>query len=143
MDNEAKSPHEANHWIESGWGDILNGTAIIVGGIAGNAIGNSGGQSTYDSLSQNAKNMYQKYEKDGWKGNVSGQTNGTKAGGIYQNRDGKLPAVGSDGNQIIYKEFDVNNKIPGQARDMERFIVGSDGSKYYTNNHYGTFIKIE
>ena len=42
MDNEAKSPHEANHWIESGWGDILNGTAIIVGGIAGNAIGNSG-----------------------------------------------------------------------------------------------------
>ena len=35
------------------------------------------------------------------------------------------------------KEFDVNNRIPGMDRDAERFVVGSDGSIYYTDSHYG------
>lgn len=42
-----------------------------------------------------------------------------------------------EGNQIMYKEWDVNNKKPGQNRDGERFVTGSDGSIYYTDSHYG------
>lgn len=35
-----------------------------------------------------------------------------------------------------YDEFDVNN-YNGVSRDGERFIVGSDGSVWYTDSHYG------
>jgi len=49
----------------------------------------------------------------------------------------------ANGNVIKYKEFDVNNKELFEDRDNERFIHGSDGSVYYTNDHYETFIKIK
>ena len=94
-------------------------------------------------LPQNAQDMYGKYDKAGWKGPVAGQTKGTKAGGTYQNSDKKLPTTDSKGNPITYREFDVNNKVQGQNRDSERFVVGSDGSIYYTSDHYGTFTKIK
>ena len=48
-----------------------------------------------------------------------------------------LPTIDNSGNPISYKEFDVNNKIPEVTRDGERFVVGSDGSLYYTDSHYG------
>ena len=38
------------------------------------------------------------------------------------------------------KEFDVNSRIPDSRRDKERFVVGSDGSIYYTDSHYGDAI---
>ena len=41
--------------------------------------------------------------------------------------DAQLPTVGSYGNSITYREFDVNN-FNGIQRDGERLIVGSDGS---------------
>jgi len=75
-----------------------------VGEGAGNAI-KSG---SFDSLPKNAQTMYKKYEENGWKGSVSGQTPGTAAGSKYANRDGKLPTTDSSGNPITYKEFDVN-----------------------------------
>lgn len=53
----------------------------------------------------------------------------------FKHRDNQLPVVDSKGNPITYREFDVNNKIVGQARDAECFIRGSNGSVYYTNNH--------
>jgi guanyl-specific ribonuclease Sa len=87
--------------------------------------------------------MYNKYNENGWKGSVPGQTPGTAAGSKYLNKDGKLPTVDSAGNPITYKEFDVNNKLPNQSRDAERFVVGSDGSVYYTDDHYATFTKIK
>jgi guanyl-specific ribonuclease Sa len=87
--------------------------------------------------------MYKKYEENGWNGSVSGQTLGTAAGSKYANRDGKLPTTDSSGNPITYKEFDVNNKFPNQSRDAQRFVKGSDGSVYYTDDHYTTFIKIK
>jgi len=92
---------------------------------------------SYDDLSQNAKDSYDAYDKNGWKGNTSGQTTGTKAGAAYSNSDGALPTTDSSGNAITYKEFDVNNKVQGMARDGERFLIGSDGSIYYTDSHYG------
>ncbi len=90
-----------------------------------------------DDLPQNVQNAYKKYDEAGWQGNVSGQTPGTKAGKTYYNMDGKLPTGDTNGNPITYKEFDVNNKQPGQNRDGERFVTGSDGSIYYTDSHYG------
>jgi len=96
-----------------------------------------------NSLPNNAKAMYSKYEKNGWQGSVSGQTQGTAAGSKYFNKDGKLPTVDGAGNPVTYKEFDINNKLPNQPRDAERFVRGSDGSVYYTNDHYISFTKIK
>ena len=95
-----------------------------------------------NDLPDNVQNTYSKYEKNGWNGNFNGQTPGTNAGRTFKNSDNQLPTVDSKGSPITYREFDVNNKISGQARDAERFIRGSDGSVYYTNNHYQTFIKL-
>lgn len=36
-----------------------------------------------------------------------------------------------------------DNRNLGMRRDSERFLVGSDGSIYYTPDHYDTFIKIQ
>ena len=87
-------------------------------------------------MPQNVQDAFDKYDKAVWKGNVSGQTNGTVAGAEYQNRNGKLPTTDSNGNPITYKEWDVNNKQPGAFRG-ERFVTGSNGSIYYTDSHYG------
>ena len=69
---------------------------------------------------------------------ISGGLNGR----AYLNSNKKLPDIDANGNYISYREFDVNNKISGVARDGERFIVGSDGSIYYTDSHYGEGISI-
>ncbi len=127
---------------------VCGGGGVKVTGKIGSRIGIMGAgkavkNGNLNSLSPNGKNIYRKYEASGWKGNVSGQTPGTAAGSKYLNRDGKLPTTDSSGNAITYKEFDVNNKLPGLARDSERFVRGSDGSVYYTNDHYRSFIKIK
>lgn len=40
------------------------------------------------------------------------------------------------------QRFDINSKIPGKPRDKERFVRGSDGRTYYTDDHYETFTEI-
>ena len=112
-----------------------------------NLFGGGGGKPTtqwknIDDLPSNAQEAFEKYDQAGWEGNVSGQTAGTRAGRKYHNEDGQLPSVDADGNPITYREFDVNNKVAGQARDGERFVVGSDGSIYYTYSHYGQFTRV-
>jgi len=96
-----------------------------------------------DSLPKNVSEAFNKYTSNDWRGNVAGQSEGTKAGKSYKNRDSKLPTVNSKGDNITYKEYDVNDKIPNMNRDAERLVRGSDGNIYYTNDHYGSFIKIE
>jgi filamentous hemagglutinin len=95
-----------------------------------------------DNLPPNVQNAYKGYEGNGWQGNYSGQALGTNAGRAWKNDLNDLPSVNSAGDSITYKEFDVNNRISGAARDSERFLAGSDGSIYYTADHYATFIKI-
>lgn len=58
------------------------------------------------------------------------------------NRGGDLPAKDSSGKKINYQEWDVNPKKAGQGRDAERIITGSDGSAYYTGDHYNTFTRM-
>jgi guanyl-specific ribonuclease Sa len=53
-----------------------------------------------------------------------------------------LPQSSIDGHPIRYREWDVNRWQPGVNRGAERLVTGSDGSAYYTANHYGTFTRI-
>lgn len=67
---------------------------------------------------------------------------GTKGGDQWMNRDGTLAKTDSSGKTITYKEWDVNPKKRGQSRDAERIVTGSDGSAYYTGDHYETFTRM-
>ncbi|MFJ4658284.1 ribonuclease domain-containing protein [Nocardia sp. NPDC088792] len=75
-----------------------------------------------------------------WPG--SANSPGTHGGDTWNNRDGQLPRTDSSGKRINYQEWDVNPKIPGQTRDAQRIITGSDGSAYYTGDHYKTFTRM-
>ncbi|MBB5914755.1 guanyl-specific ribonuclease Sa [Nocardia transvalensis] len=67
---------------------------------------------------------------------------GTKGGDQWMNRDGTLSKTDSAGKPVTYKEWDVNPKKRGQTRDAERIVTGSDGSAYYTGDHYKTFTRM-
>ena len=95
-------------------------------------------------LPPNVQESYHRYVQDGWNGPHSDATPGTKGGGEFSNRDGDLPTVDNEGKPITYKEYDVNNKpTDGSRRDHERFVIGSDGSVYYSGDHYDSFTKIK
>ncbi|MDO4364927.1 MAG: DUF4417 domain-containing protein [Clostridia bacterium] len=99
-------------------------------------------QKGIDDFSENIRTSFNKYEESGWKGARKDQTPQTKGGGLYKNVPPKLRKFDSKGNEIKYREFDVNSKTPGKPRDKERFIRGSDGRTYYTDDHYETFTEI-
>ncbi|WP_459549398.1 guanyl-specific ribonuclease [Nocardia sp. X0981] len=67
---------------------------------------------------------------------------GTKGGIVFRNREGRLPATDAAGKAIEYREWDVNPKRPGRSRDAERIVTGSDGSAWYTGDHYDTFTRM-
>lgn len=52
-----------------------------------------------------------------------------------------LPQMTPDGQPITYREYDVNPYTPGVNRGAQRVVIGSDGSRWYTDNHYQTFTK--
>jgi RHS repeat-associated protein len=54
-----------------------------------------------------------------------------------------LPTTDSEGNPIRYTEYTVNPREPGQALDGKRFVIGDDGSIYYTEDHFEHFHKLE
>jgi len=56
-----------------------------------------------------------------------------------------FPQTESDGHPITYKEYDVDPKpAKGAPEDSntERLVLGSAGSAYYTNDHYGSFQRL-
>lgn len=68
-------------------------------------------------------------------------------GGRVFTNDGRndeqvLPRADPDGEPITYHEYDVNRRVPHQNRGAERLVIGTDGSAYYTGDHYRTFIRI-
>ncbi|MEV6071651.1 ribonuclease domain-containing protein [Nocardia sp. NPDC052001] len=75
-----------------------------------------------------------------WPGSANAP--GTHGGDTWMNRGGDLPAKDSGGKKITYQEWDVNPKKAGQGRDAERIVTGSDGSAYYTGDHYNTFTRM-
>ncbi|MGY4101405.1 ribonuclease domain-containing protein [Nocardia sp. R16R-3T] len=72
----------------------------------------------------------------------SANASGTKGGDRWMNRAGTLPAKDSAGTAITYQEWDVNPKQPNRSRDAERIVTGSDGSAWYTSDHYETFTRM-
>lgn len=54
----------------------------------------------------------------------------------------RLPQKDKEGKAISYQEWDVNPKVPGVNRGAERLVTGSDGSAYFTSDHYRTFTKV-
>ena len=93
------------------------------------------------SLPQNVQDSFADYEANSWEFKTD-KTKGTKDGSHFQNREGNLREKDEDGNEISYREYDVNNKKEGHGRDAQRFITGDDGSVYYTGDHYDTFTRI-
>jgi len=59
-----------------------------------------------------------------------------------QGGEHRLPQKDKAGNTISYQEWDVNPKVQGANRGAERLVTGSDGSAYYTSDHYRTFTKV-
>lgn len=67
---------------------------------------------------------------------------GTKGGQTWRNQDRDLPSKDSAGRSVSYLEWDVNPKKRSQSRDAERIVTGSDGSAWYTGDHYRTFTRM-
>jgi guanyl-specific ribonuclease Sa len=67
-------------------------------------------------------------------------------GGMLFNNTGDamiLPVVDNTTNMHIqYLEYDIRPFTFTYARGGERVVVGSDGNKYYTDDHYQTFRRI-
>ena len=67
---------------------------------------------------------------------------GYQGGRGFHNEEKRLPQKDKEGNTISYQEWDVNPKVQGVNRGAERLVTGSDGSAYYTSDHYRTFTKV-
>jgi dienelactone hydrolase len=67
---------------------------------------------------------------------------GYEGGRNFGNFEKRLPQSDKQGRRIKYREWDVNPLRPGVNRGAERLVTGSDGSAYYTDDHYDSFKKI-
>jgi guanyl-specific ribonuclease Sa len=63
---------------------------------------------------------------------------GYKGGKVFQNSQGALPQTPG----LTYREWDVNPYLKGVDRGTERLVTGSDGSAYFTSDHYNTFMLV-
>ena len=59
----------------------------------------------------------------------------------FENRESILPSKDASQQAILYHEYDIYPKVKGKNRGAERIILGSDKSRYYTSDHYQSFIK--
>ncbi len=76
----------------------------------------------------------------------TGQAPAGYRGGTQFVNDGRgggevLPTQDASGNSITYREWDVN-PYTGANRGAERLVTGSDGSAWYTSDHYTSFVRI-
>ena len=65
-----------------------------------------------------------------------------EGGRTFGNYEHRLPANDRSGARVKYREWDVNPLRQGVNRGVERLITGSDGTAWYTNDHYETFKKL-
>jgi RHS repeat-associated protein len=59
---------------------------------------------------------------------------GYKGGKVFENTRGRLPQTPG----VTYREWDTNPYVKGVNRGPERIVTGSDGSAYWTGDHYDT-----
>ena len=67
---------------------------------------------------------------------------GFEGGRTFGNYEGHLPDRDDSGKRIRYQEWDVHPHEQRVNRGAERVVTGSDGSAWYTGDHYQTFIPI-
>jgi dienelactone hydrolase/guanyl-specific ribonuclease Sa len=67
---------------------------------------------------------------------------GYEGGRNFGNFEKRLPERDGSGSRLRYREWDVNPLRQGVNRGAERLVTGSDGSAYYTSDHYNSFKKI-
>ncbi len=122
---------------------ISDGTKQTMRGASESATGGPGGDpdnNENDGVPQKAKDVSAQIDKEsgavprGYKGGRTFKNDGRGGGQQLRQTDDK-------GNPIKYREYDVNPYKKGVNRGAERLVRGSDGSRYYTNNHYETFTK--
>ena len=75
-----------------------------------------------------------------------GRLPGYRGGDVFAD-DGRAggqvpPGTTSDGESIAYQEWDVKVHIKGVSRGGERLVTGSNGSAFYTSDHYTNFVQI-
>lgn len=68
---------------------------------------------------------------------------GYYGGRTFQNREKRLPLKTARGQAIYYREWDVHPRREGVDRGAERLVTGTDGSAWFTADHYRTFYLIE
>ncbi|WP_085197407.1 ribonuclease domain-containing protein [Mycobacterium fragae] len=103
-----------------------------------------GGGAGEPPIPQNVQDTLNQIDAGKWPGSANAP--GTSGGGVFRNvtpsGQHPLPTTDASGKPITYQEWDVNPRVPGQDRDTERIITGSDGSAWYTTDHYDTFHRI-
>ena len=127
---------------------LVAGVALLFGAAAcssGGATG--GGSSSQTSASGSAQSTPKRVTDtlahiDAGDWPDAAHAPGTHGGDPFGNREKRLPATDSAGKKVKYTEWDVNAKKKGQGRDAERIITGSDGSAWYTLDHYSHFTRI-
>jgi ribonuclease T1 len=67
---------------------------------------------------------------------------GYEGGRHFGNFEKVLPQTDAKGRKLQYREWDVNPLRKGVNRGPERLVTGSDGSAWYTADHYKTFNKV-
>ena len=68
---------------------------------------------------------------------------GYVGGRHFGNYEQNLPERDQTGKRIDYKEWDIHPKIEGKNRGAQRIVTGSDGSAWYTADHYQSFTEIK
>ena len=99
-----------------------------------------GGNAGEPPIPQNVQDTLNQIDAGKWPGSANAP--GTKGGGAFDNDQQLLPTRDASGQPITYQEWDVNPRAPGQTRDSDRIVTGSDGSAWYTTDHYQTFHRI-
>jgi guanyl-specific ribonuclease Sa len=89
---------------------------------------------------QQAQNVLKQIDEGKWP--QAANAPGTKGGRPYENENEHLPTTDASGKPITYQEWDANPKVPAQSRDDERIVTVSDGSAWYTPDHYKTFQRL-
>ena len=102
----------------------------------------------YDNLPESVKESYKEHSKNSWKSQYNdGTRDSWKKDNIFHNEGRKggevLPKTDANGNPIEYTEHDVNPRPSSGNRDSLRFVRGSDGKTYMTDDHYRTFKEIK
>ena len=104
-----------------------------VGSLLGAVLGGSHAASTF--IPQEAYDTLNYVDQNGR------PPQGYKGGKVFQN-DGRGGGQVLPGNNTTYAEYDIHPKVPGVPRDAQRIVIGSDGSAWYTADHYTTFVNM-